>query len=159
MGAVGLGLLLACNEDTSSTPVTDAQACTALGSAVGVAGLAAPYGSPPAPVLVASSASRYDLTLPASPAPGAYSGIVHWQVSQPGQYGIYAAPSITFLVRDESSAIMPFVKSLGSALSCDSIGRHVFLEVPVGSYTVELGPSTRSDLRLVLLPVAPGEEI
>jgi hypothetical protein len=143
-------LLAGCGESNEA----DVEGCEHLqeGPSVAVSASASASGAP----AVSNDHKRYDITLPAGS--GGNVGSVSFAAAEATDYVFFLGSNVTLKVTNTSGQEVTFEESATKSDECTDIkGRHV-APLQVGTYTLNLGPTSESSVSLVIEETAHADE-
>lgn len=132
----------------------DAEACEHLEEGPSVAVTTTPTAE--AAPAISDDHQRYDLTL--VEVAGGKGGNVTYASAEAGDYVLFLDADVPLAVRDANGGTIQIEESTASSATCEVIkGRHV-VELGVGTFTFEFGPTEATQVGVVLEHVAHAHE-
>jgi len=150
-GAILSTLTLGCSDEhTDADP--DLEGCEHLQEGPAVA-LTATNTADTAPAVLADH-MRYDVTLIATTGATAFGGFVKYAAPEATDFVFYLSADVPVEFLDATGAVVLPETSANSSTACAEImGRHL-IPLEVGTYGLQLGPTTRTSVSVVVEEVA-----
>jgi hypothetical protein len=149
--AIIFSLAVGCSDEPHENP--DAEGCEHLreGPAVALTAAAA-AGSAPA---IMADHQRYDVALVA--VTGGMGGFVNYGAPEATDYLFFLDADVPVQFQDATSAsVTPEDSAAGSTACADIKGRHL-VPLEVGTYTIQIGPTTNTSVGIVVEEAAHEE--
>ena len=143
-------LVAACGGDDEEEGSVDVEGCEHLqeGPEVAITATADQNGAP----ALADDHMRYDVAL--IDVAGGKGGVVAFAADQASDFVFFLGAGVPVAITDSAMAEVDIEESATSSPECDDIkGRHL-VELAVGTYYLELGPTTETSVSIVVEPVA-----
>lgn len=138
-------LLAGCGDD-EPTESPDTEGCEHLQEGPASSITAAATGAGPA---VSNDHKRYDIAL--ADVTGGKGGSVSFAVSEATEYVFFISADVPFAVTTSSGQAVEIEESTKSSETCSEIkGKHIVPLATVGTYTLTFGPTTASQVSLVI---------
>lgn len=155
--AVAAALALAgCADDTTAAPdeLAELEADVCEHFAEGPI-LAVTAGADAASAVdVTGSHTRFDITL--ADVTGGKGGFVSIAIDEATEYAIFVGADVDVKVTDATGAVVTPEETFVGSDVCAAIGASYHMDLEVGTYTVEIGPTTETLVQLVY--VEPGHD-
>lgn len=137
-----LFLLTACPEPE---PTLDDEACEHLAGGPAVAVTAAATGDGP---LIGEEHTRYDVAL--VPVTGGNGGAVRFASAEAGDHVFFLGAGVPLAVVDGSGQTVTPEETRTTGLACAEQKARVVVPLGVGTYHLRFGPTTESEVRVVV---------
>jgi hypothetical protein len=137
------------DDDTHDDAAADAEGCEHLqdGPSAAITAATAAAGAPS----VDDDHRRYDVTL--VDVTGGKGGVVKFAASAAGVHVIFLDADVPLFITDAAGAPVAIEESASSSTACADIrGKHV-VELGVGTYNLTLGPTTSTQVGVVVEPL------
>ncbi len=135
-------LLLACGQPV---PTADDEACEHLAEGPGTAVTAVAGGEGP---LIADDHRRYDVTL--VPVSGGNGGQIRFAADEPGDFLFFTSAEVDFTVSTLTGDAILLEELIPGSEVCDAVGAKWIFHLEVGTYRLELGPTSETLLSFVV---------
>ncbi len=144
---LALAPFAACGDDDPAVESVDVEGCEHLQEGPAVAVTATLVGDTTTPA-IAGDHKRYDVTLLA--AGGQRAGVVSFAAAEATDYVFFFDASVPLEIIDSAGTVVAIEASTTSSTECTDIkARHV-VELAVGTYFLELGPTAETDVGIVV---------